>query len=453
MSFEDLSFLSEITGNSEFIPIEIRDDGIQSDEVPDHLPVLPIKNTVLFPGVVLPTTATRDKSIKLIGEANDVDKIIGVVCQKNIDVEDPMPQDIHAVGTVAKILKVIKMPDGSTTAILQGKARFKLGEILQESPYLRAKYTLLKDIKPTRESEKYKALIASIKDFSLKVITENPNIPSEASFAIKNIEHSSFLINFTSANMGLSLKDKQELLEIDDIRERGLKALEFLSIELKKLKLKNDIQIKVRTDLDQQQKEYFLHQQMKTIQEELGGPSSEEELEELRSRSKSKKWNKEIAELFEKELSRLQRMNPQVAEYSIQRNYLETFLDLPWDHCSRDNFDLKHAQRILDKEHYGLEDVKDRVIEYLAVLKLRGDMKSPIICLHGPPGVGKTSLGKSIADALGRQYVRVSLGGLTDESEIRGHRKTYIGAMPGRIIQSIKRAGTSNPVFCTRRNR
>ncbi len=450
MSFKSLSFFNKINEDSEFIPIidvENDEDFSHEQNVPDKLPILSLRNTILFPGVVLPITASRDKSIRLIEEAADLNKIIGVVSQKNVDVEDPDPQDLNTLGTVAKILKVIKMPDGSTTVILQGKVRFKLGKILQEDPYIKAEFTVIKDIEPAKKTKTFKALIESVKDLALEVIKENPNIPSEASFAIKNIEGSSFLVNFTAANMDLPLKDKQRLLEEDDIKERGVKTLEFLSLELQKLKLKNDIQTKVRTDLDQQQKEYFLHQQMKTIQEELGGVSYEVELEELRNKAKSKKWTKEVGELFEKELVRLQRMNPQVAEYSIQRNYLETLLELPWGDYSKDNFDLKNAQKVLDKEHYGLEDVKDRIIEYLAVLKLKGDMKSPIICLYGPPGVGKTSLGKSVAEALNRKYVRMSLGGLRDEAEIRGHRKTYIGAMPGRIVQSIKKAKTSNPVF------
>ncbi|MBR9846497.1 MAG: endopeptidase La, partial [Algicola sp.] len=341
-----------------------------------------------------------------------------------------------------------KMPDGNTTIIIQGKKRFEIQEIISEKPYLTAKVKDVPEAKPAVDNQEFSAIIDSIKDLSLQIIKDSPNIPTEASFAIKNIESNSFLVNFVSSNMNLSVKEKQELLEINDLKERALATLKFMNIEFQKLELKNDIQSKVQSDMNQQQREYFLHQQMKTIQEELGGGvSSGEEIEEMRKRAKQKKWTDKVAEHFDKELSKMQRMNPQVAEYSIQRNYLDLFLDLPWNEFSTDKFDLKRAMRILDRDHYGLDDVKKRIIEYLAVLKLRNDMKSPILCLYGPPGVGKTSLGKSIAEALGREYVRMSLGGLRDEAEIRGHRKTYIGAMPGRIIQSLKKAGTSNPVF------
>ena len=368
--------------------------------------------------------------------------------QKDEAVENPTAKDIYKTGTVARILKVLKMPDGNTTVVIQGKKRFQINEVTSEKPYLTATISDIPEAKPASDNEEFKAIIDSIKDLSLDIIKESPNIPSEASFAIKNIESSSFLINFVSSNMNLKVEEKQELLKINDLKERALQTLKYMNMEYQKLELKNDIQSKVQSDMNQQQREYFLHQQMKTIQEELGGGvSSGEEIEDMKIRAKTKNWDAKVKAHFDKELSKMQRMNPQVAEYSIQRNYLDLFLDLPWNTFSDDKFDLKRAMKILDRDHFGLDDVKKRIIEYLAVLKLRNDMKSPILCLYGPPGVGKTSLGKSIAEALGREYVRVSLGGLRDESEIRGHRKTYIGAMPGRIIQSLKKAGTSNPVF------
>jgi len=369
------------------------------------------------------------------------------VSQKDETVEDPSAKDIHHTGTVARILRVLKMPDGNITVIIQGKKRFRVAEIITEEPYMNATVLEVPESSPAKNDKKFSAIIDSIKDLAIEIIKHSPNIPNEASFAIKNIESSSFLVNFVSSNMNLSVKEKQELLEINDLQERALVTLKNMNVEFQKLELKNDIQSKVQSDLNQQQREYFLHQQMKTIQEELGGVSYEEEVEEMKTRAKKKKWNNDVAKHFDKEISKMQRMNPQVAEYSIQRNYLDLFLDLPWNKFSKDKFDLKRAKRILDRDHYGLDDVKRRIIEYLAVLKIRNDMKSPILCLYGPPGVGKTSLGKSIAEALGREYIRVSLGGLRDEAEIRGHRKTYIGAMPGRILQSIKKAGTSNPVF------
>ena len=447
-NFDNMS-LHSINEDSELIPLLTREDEEQMDNegLPETLAILPLRNTVLFPGVVIPITAGRDKSISLIKEANNGSKVIGVVSQKDEETENPGIKDINTLGTVARILRVLQMPDGNTTVIIQGKKRFEIAEVLTTKPYMTATVREAKEVRPDQNSSEFLAIIESIKDLALKIIRDNPNIPSEASFAIKNIESNSFLINFVSSNLNLDVKDKQELLEIADLQERALATLKYMNIELQKLELKNDIQSKVRSDLDQQQREYFLHQQMKTIQEELGGVSYDEEVEEMRAKSKKKKWNKKTKEHFEKELSKIQRMNPQVAEYSIQRNYLDLFLDLPWNEFSKDKFDLKRAQRVLDRDHYGLEDVKKRIIEHLAVLKLRNDMKSPILCLYGPPGVGKTSLGKSIAEALGRKYVRMSLGGLRDEAEIRGHRKTYIGAMPGRIVQSIKKAGTSNPVF------
>ncbi len=441
--------LQNIDEDSELIPLLTAEDEEQmnSEELPETLPILPLRNTVLFPGVVIPITAGRDKSIRLIKDANNGSKVIGVVSQKDEQTENPEIKDIHTLGTVARILRVLQMPDGNTTVIIQGKKRFEIAEVLTKKPYITATVRETKEERPAAGNKEFLAIIESIKDLALKIIRDNPNIPSEASFAIKNIQSNSFLINFVSSNLNLEVQAKQELLEISNLQERALSTLKYMNIELQKLELKNDIQSKVRSDLDQQQREYFLHQQMKTIQEELGGVSYDEELEEMRARGKKKKWGKKVAEHFNKELAKMQRMNPQVAEYSIQRNYLDLLLDLPWNEYSKDKFDLKRAQRILDRDHYGLEDVKKRIIEYLAVLKLRNDMKSPILCLYGPPGVGKTSLGKSVAEALGRQYMRMSLGGLRDEAEIRGHRKTYIGAMPGRIIQNLKKAGTSNPVF------
>ena len=441
--------LQDFDENSELIPLMTPEDEekINNEELPETLPILSLRNTVLFPGVVIPITAGRDKSIKLINDANNGGKVIGVVSQKDEEIEDPKGSDINKTGTVARILKVLKMPDGNTTVIIQGKKRFEIEEIITEKPYITATIKAVPEAKPAKKNKEFVAIIESIKDLALQIIKDSPSIPTEASFAIKNIESDSFLVNFVSSNMNLSVADKQGLLETNDLKERALATLKFMNMEFQKLELKNDIQSKVQSDMSQQQREYFLHQQMKTIQEELGGVSNEEELEEMKSRAKDKKWDEKVAKHFEKEIAKMQRMNPQVAEYSIQRNYLDLFLDLPWNEFSKDKFDLKRAKKILDRDHYGLHDVKRRIIEYLAVLKLRNDMKSPILCLYGPPGVGKTSLGKSIAEALGREYVRVSLGGLRDEAEIRGHRKTYIGAMPGRIIQSLKKAGTSNPVF------
>ncbi|MBP0902285.1 endopeptidase La [Mariniflexile gromovii] len=448
ISLDSLS-LQDFDENSELIPLMTPEDEeeINNEKLPETLPILSLRNTVLFPGVVIPITAGRDKSIRLINDANKGSKVIGVVAQKDESVENPSAKEIHEIGTVAKILRVLKMPDGNVTVIIQGKKRFKVAEVLTEEPYMNATVREIPEARPAQKNKEFIAIIESIKDLALNIIKESPNIPSEASFAIKNIESDSFLINFVSSNMNLTVAEKQALLEIDDLKKRALSTLKFMNVEFQKLELKNDIQSKVQMDMSQQQREYFLHQQMKTIQEELGGVNHEEEIDEMRLRAEEKLWDEKVAKHFEKELSKMQRMNPQVAEYSIQRNYLELFLDLPWNEFSKDKFDLKRAMKILDRDHFGLEDVKRRIIEYLAVLKLRNDMKSPILCLYGPPGVGKTSLGKSIAEALGRQYVRISLGGLRDEAEIRGHRKTYIGAMPGRIIQSLKKAGTSNPVF------
>ena len=441
--------LQDIESEADLIPLMTTEDeeALENESLPEVVPLLPLRNTVLFPGVVIPITAGRDKSIQLIKEANAADKIIGVVAQQNQSIENPGPKDIFELGTVAQILRVLKMPDGNTTIIIQGKKRFKIKSITNEDPYIKASIEPVPEEIPDKNDKEFSATIDSIKDLALQIINENPNIPTEASFAIKNIQTPSFLINFVASNMNVKAGYKQKILSEVNLHQRAIMCLKHMNEEYQKLALKNDIQSRVRSEMDTQQREYYLHQQMKTIQEELGGVSYEEEVDEMRLKAKDKIWNEAVESHFNKELSKLQRMNPQVAEYSIQRNYLDLFLDLPWNYFSVDNFDLKYAQKILDRDHFGLEEVKKRVIEYLAVLKLRNDMKSPILCLHGPPGVGKTSLGKSIAEALGREYVRISLGGMRDEAEIRGHRKTYIGALPGRILQSLKKAGTSNPVF------
>ncbi|NLN24821.1 MAG: endopeptidase La [Bacteroidetes bacterium] len=446
-TLDNLSF-QELNEDAEFIPLMSMEDedAMEKENLPEILPILPLRNTVLFPGVVIPITAGRDKSIRLINETNKGNKIIGVVSQKNEQDEEPTPDDINKLGTVAQILRVLKMPDGNTTVIIQGKKRFEISEIVETTPYIKATIREVEEARPANHNEEFAAIVENIKELALEIIKESPNLPSEAAFAIKNIESNNFLVNFVASNLNISVEEKQKLLEINDLRERALEALRYMHIEIQKLTLRNDIQSKVHSDISQQQREYFLQQQMRTIQEELGG-TMDAEIEEMRERSKKKKWSKEVSTHFEKELQKMQRMNPQVAEYSIQRNYLDLLLELPWNEYSKDKFDLKRARRILDRDHYGLDDVKKRIIEYLAVLKLRNDMKSPILCLYGPPGVGKTSLGKSVAEALGRKYVRMSLGGLRDEAEIRGHRKTYIGAMPGRIVQNIKKAGKSNPVF------
>ena len=445
----DSMSLQHLEDEADLIPLMTPEDEeeINNEPLPISLPILPLRNTVLFPGVVVPITAGRDKSIQLINEANAGNKVIGVVAQRNPDVENPTPEHLFQTGTVARILRVLKMPDGNTTVIIQGKKPFEIAQYTQEEPYLKADIKPTGWVKPETGDPEFSAIVESIKDLAYKIIKNNPNLPSEASFAIKNIESNAFLVHFVSANLSIDVAQKQALLEMTDLKARAMAVLGYMDVELQKLQLKNDIQSKVRNDLDQQQREYFLHQQMKTIQEELGGISYEEEVNEMVEQSKNKLWDEKTAKHFEKELQKLQRMNPQVAEYGIQRNYLELMLELPWNQFSTDSFDLKKAQKILDRDHFGLSDVKKRIIEHLAVLKLRNDMKSPILCLYGPPGVGKTSLGRSIAEALGRSYVRMSLGGLRDEAEIRGHRKTYIGAMPGRIVQNMKKAETSNPVF------
>ena len=448
LALDNLS-LQEMDPDSELIPLMTPEDEeeMNNEALPEDIAILPLRNTVLFPGVVIPITAGRDKSIKLINDANAKGKIIGVVAQIDENEEDPSPSDVHHIGTVARIMRVLKMPDGNTTVILQGKKRFEVEAFTQEEPYLKATIKEVSEKRPNKKDVEFKAIVESIKELAIQIIKESPNIPTEATFAIKNIESNPFLINFVSSNMNLSVEEKQKLLSIPNLKDRALETLRFMNLELQKLEVRNDIQSKVRFDLDQQQREYFLQQQMKTIQEELGGVSYEAEIEEMRAKGLKKKWDEKTAKYFEKELSKLQRTNPNSPDFGIQRNYIELFLELPWHEFTKDNFDLKRAQKILDRDHYGLEEVKKRIIEHLAVLKLRNDLKAPILCLYGPPGVGKTSIGKSVAEALGREYIRMSLGGLRDEAEIRGHRKTYIGAMPGRILQNIKKAKTSNPVF------
>jgi len=449
LRFKTLSLSELIEEESDFFPLlsQEDEDKIDKEETPKTLPILPLRNTVLFPGVIIPITIGRDKAIKLIKDTYKDNRIIGVLAQKDPNIEIPKKEDLNSIGTVAHILKMLRMPDGNITAIIQGRKRFEIEEFVQTDPYFKAKINRLDEKRPEKNNKEFGALVDSVKDLALQIIEESPNIPTEATMAIKNIESPSFVINFVASNMNISLAEKQILLEEIDLKVRANNALGFLTKELQILEMKNEIQSKVRTDLDKQQREYFLHQQMKAIQEELGGAGSGQEIEEMRVRAKVKKWSQEVAESFDKDLKKLQRMNIGMADYSVHRSYLELMLDLPWDEFSKDKFDLKKARKILDRDHFGLDKVKDRIIEFLAVLKLKGDMKSPILCLSGPPGVGKTSLGKSVAEALGRKYVRVSLGGLRDEAEIRGHRKTYIGAMPGRIIKSIKKAETSNPVF------
>ncbi|SMC51529.1 endopeptidase La [Pedobacter nyackensis] len=446
--FDFSNALPIINEDTEFFPLMSQqdEDEMNNEDTPEVLPILPLRNTVLFPGVVIPITVGRDKSIKLIKEAYKGDRIIGVVSQRDVSIEDPTFEQLNSVGTVAHIIKMLQMPDGNTTVIIQGKQRFRLIEEVQSEPYIKVTISKFEEKKHKADKE-FKALVASIKEMSSQIIQLSPNIPSEAGIALKNIESTSFLINFISSNMNADVADKQKMLEMTNLRERAMMVMELLTLELQMLELKNQIQSKVRTDLDKQQRDYFLNQQLKTIQEELGGNSSDLEYEALESRAKKKKWSAHVSDHFNKELEKLGRMNPAAPDYSVQINYLELLLDLPWGDFTKDNFDLKRAQRVLDKDHFGLEKVKQRIIEYLAVLKLKRDMKAPILCLVGPPGVGKTSLGKSIAKALNRKYVRMALGGIRDEAEIRGHRKTYIGAMPGRIIQSIKKAGASNPVF------
>ncbi|MFN8337420.1 MAG: endopeptidase La [Saprospiraceae bacterium] len=426
----------------------IGDDELHfDDQYKEVMPILALKNTVLFPGVVIPITVGRDKSIKALQKADKGDKLLGVLTQKDMESEDPDQDGLHSVGTVARIMKILKMPDGSTTAILQGRKRFRPGTFIPNEKMMESSVEIIEDVVPSKKNVEFNAIMSSIRDFAKKIVELSPNIPTEANMMIKNIKNDGFLINFIASNINMGVNKKQEILEADDYMTKAHLVMNVMNNELQLLQIKDQIESKVRGDLEKQQKEYFLNQQLKTIQEELGGNPQEAELNRLAQLAELKKWPKEAKEAFDREITKARRVNPQIAEYSVSLNYLELMLDLPWDEVTKDNFNLKKVKTVLDKDHFGLEDVKKRIIEHLAVLKLKGDMKAPIICLVGPPGVGKTSLGKSIASALGRQFIRMSLGGLHDESEIRGHRKTYIGAMPGRILQSIKKAKSSNPVF------
>ncbi len=442
-------FSSMDEDDQDFYPIisDGDDDELFSANVPDVLPILPLRNAVLFPGVVMPISVGRSKSLTLVREAYAGSRIVGTVAQRNGQIEDPALTDLFSVGTMAEILKILEMPDGTTTVILQGKRRILVGSLVEHPAYLKANVHPLPEVIADAKTHEFLAIIESLKDFSLKIVKSSANIPQEAQFAVKNIENVTFLVNFICNNTDLNTADKQDLLERSDIKDRSTKLLSYLMREVQMLELKKDIQQKVKVDMDQQQREYLLNQQIKTIQDELGGSPVQQELEELKNRAKLKKWSADIQKLFDKELGKLSRMNPAAGEYSVQIGYLDTLLDLPWNEYTEDNFDLAHAEKVLNDDHFGLDNVKERILEHLAVLKLKGDMKSPIICLYGPPGVGKTSLGRSVASALGRKYIRMSLGGLHDESEIRGHRKTYIGAMPGRIVQNLIKAGSSNPVF------
>ncbi len=440
-------FIDEET--DELIQIISPEDGeeISDESIPNPLPILPIRNTVLFPGVMIPITVGRQKSIKLVKKAYKGDRIIGVVAQKNNKVEDPKFADLHAVGTVAKIIKMLVLPDGNTTIIIQGQKRFSLIKAVQEEPFITADFNLLPEGEMEGDEEEIIAIQQSLKEAANKIMKLNPEIPKEAQSTLDNIDNTAFLTHFLSSNVNAEVDDKQGLLEIDDPRIRAEKLLKFMSKDIQMLQLKQEIQHKVHTDIDQQQRDYFLRQQMKVLQDELGQEGPDQELKTLKERVQEKDWPEEVAAHFKKEMDKIARMNPSAAEYPVAMSYAELLVDLPWNEVTEDNFDLKNAAEVLDKEHYGLDKVKDRILEYLAVRKLKNDLKGPILCLYGPPGVGKTSLGKSIAEALGRQYVRMSLGGVHDEAEIRGHRKTYIGAMPGKIIQNIKRAKSSNPVF------
>ncbi len=450
INIADLHLSNVMEDETEFIPLLSAEDEelINSEVVPPVLPILPLRNTVLFPGVVIPITVGRDKSIRLIKEFYKGERIIGVVSQKDADIEDPGYDDLNKIGTVAYIIKILQLPDGNTTAIIQGKKRFELGTLLQSEPYFKAEVNGIdQKVFIDKKDKNFEALISSIKDLSIQIINQSPNLPSEAAFAIKNIESPVFLVNFVASNLNVENFEKQNLLGILDLEERANRVLGLLTRELQMLDLKNQIQNKVKVDMDKQQRDYLLNQQLKQIQEELGNNPNEQQINEIKAKAYSKKWPEASFKVFEKEIAKLQRMNPMAMEFGMQVNYLEVMVDLPWETFTDDNFDLHHAQKVLDKDHYGMEKIKERIIEYLAVLKLKGDMKSPILCLVGPPGVGKTSLGKSIARAIGRNYIRMSLGGLHDEAEIRGHRRTYIGAMPGRVIQSIRKAKSSNPVF------
>ncbi|MCX7728003.1 MAG: endopeptidase La [Bacteroidia bacterium] len=446
--FENL-LNTPIDEDTEFIPLLSTEDekNINSEKLPDILPILPLRNTVLFPGAVIPITVGRDKSIALINDAYKNKNIIGVVAQKDEKIEDPQPEDIYYTGTSARILKLLKMPDGNTTVILQGRKKFSIENIIQTDPYIQAKVQAIDEISINKEEDEFIAIISAIKEVAIKIIKQSPNIPTEASFAIQNIESPSYLVSFIASHINISITEKQKLLEENNLKTRAFDLLTLLNKEYNLIELKNQIQNKAKSDIEKQQREYFLNQQLKTIQEELGGNQYEQEINELEKKAQKKKWNKATKEFFEKSLNRLRKIHPGTPDYSVHLAHLELMLDLPWEHYSKDILDINYAKKVLDEDHYGLEKIKERILEYLAVINLKKDLKSPILCLYGPPGVGKTSLGKSIARALGRKYVRMSLGGLHDESEIRGHRKTYIGAMPGRIIQNIRKAGVSNPVF------
>jgi ATP-dependent Lon protease len=446
--FNTALFRDIINKDADFIPIlaDGDDAALHSLDVPEVLPILPLRNTVLFPGVVIPITVGREKSLRLIREVSRGNKLLGTIAQTDFKLDDPGIGELYQIGTMAEVLKLLEMPDGSTTVIIQGRRRFRIREFISEDPYFRATVESINDIVPVNNNE-FAAVVGSLKDLSIKIAQFTANIPPEASFAVKNIENSTFLINFICSNTDIEVTEKQKLLEIDNLLERGMQAISYLVKEVQMLELKRDIQGKVKTDMDKQQREYMLHQQMKTIQDELGGNPVEKEIKELKEKGKQKNWKEEVGKYFEKEVAKLSRLNPAAGEYSVQYSYCQTLLELPWNDITEDNFDLEHARRVLEEDHFGLEKVKERILEHLAVLKLKKDLKAPILCLYGPPGVGKTSLGKSVARALGRKYIRMSLGGLHDESEIRGHRKTYIGAMPGRIIQNIKKAKSSNPVF------
>jgi len=440
--------LSEIgTEEEEFIQV-IPEDQEKSDlKIPEEISILPLRNTVLFPGVIIPITVGRSKSIKLVKRAYQGNRIIGVISQKNKKSQEPTKEDLYLVGTIAKIIKMLVLPDGNTTIIIQGSKRFRIEKFLKENPYLTAKIQIKKDSFPNKNKKEVKALVRSLKDSASKILKLNPEIPQEAQIALDNIDNPSFLTHFLSSNLNSEVKEKQKLLETDNGNDRATLLLELMMKEIQMLELKHEIQKKVNTDIDQQQRDFYLRQQMKVLQDELGHEGPDQEIEELRIKGSEKKWPEIVSKHFNKELDKILRMNPAAAEYPVALNYAELLVDLPWEDYTEDNFDLKRAQTILDKDHYGLEKVKKRIIEYLAVLKLKKDLKGPILCLYGPPGVGKTSLGKSIAKALNRKYIRMSLGGLHDEAEIRGHRKTYVSALPGKIIQNIKKAKSANPVF------
>lgn len=450
MKLNNILLQDSIDENIDYIPIVVDDSeqGGKSVKTPNQLPLLALRNAVLFSSTVIPITVGRDKSIKLIRDSYAETKLLGAITQRDAKVDNPLISDLYKIGTVARILKIIEMPDGSITAILQGLQRFEIIKAVQEDPYIIAKIKDRHDIRPASSDKDYNMIVDSIRDVALHILKLSPHLPQEAAFAIKNIDSQTFLTSFISSNLEMdNAVDKQQLLEIDNLKERALKLLELLNNQIDILKIKNDIQQKVHTEINQQQREYYLNNQLKTIQDELGIGGSRDDLNELQEKTKDKKWPKEVAELFDKEAKKLERMNPHYGDYPMQFNYLQCLVDLPWGTYSVDNLNLKNVQNILDEDHFGLDKVKERILEHLAIIKLKGDLKAPIVCLYGPPGIGKTSLGKSVARALGRSFGRISLGGLHDEAEIRGHRKTYIGAMPGRIIQTIKKSQTSNPVI------